>query len=41
MCKVLGRSVDKDGKINEIYDKNTALNSMIYDGQSPDGAVKQ
>ena len=41
LCKVLRRSVDKDGKTTGIYDKDPSLNTMIYDVEFPDGAVKQ
>ena len=33
--------VDNNGKLVGTFDENPVLNSMIYDVQFPDGAVKQ
>jgi hypothetical protein len=41
LCKVLRRSVNKDGKTTGIYDSDPSLNAMIYDVEFPDGVVKQ
>ena len=41
LCKVLRRSVDANGKTTGVYDSNQALNTLLYDVQFPDGAVKQ
>jgi len=41
LCKVLRRSVDANGKTTGLYDSNQALNTLLYDVQFPDGAVKQ
>ena len=40
-AKVLQRSVGPNGLIVGKYDDNPALNSMIYDLEFPDGAVKE
>ena len=40
-AKVKGRSKDSDGNIVGTYDNNPLLNSMLYDVEFPDGAVKQ
>ena len=41
MCKVLRRSVDKDGLTTGVYDDNPALNTMIYDVQFDDGTIER
>ena len=41
LCKVLRRSVDKDGKTTGVYNKDPTLNTMLYDVEFPDGIVKQ
>ena len=41
MAKVVRRAVDNNGKLVGTFDENPVLNSMIYDVQFPDGAVKQ
>ena len=41
LCKVLRRSVDKDGKTTGVYDPDPALNTMIYDCKFPSGAVEK
>ena len=40
-AKVLRRSRDADGSIVGTYDKNPILNTIVYDVEFPDGAVKQ
>ena len=40
-AKVKGRSKDSDGNIVGTYDNNPLLNSMLYDVEFPDGAVKK
>ena len=40
-AKVIGRSRDKNGNIVGTYDNNPMLNTVIYDVEFPDGAVKQ
>ncbi len=40
-AKVLGRSRDTNGNIIGTYDNNPMLNTVIYDVEFPDGAVKQ
>ena len=41
MAKVLRRSIDADGNIIGTFDENQNLNTLIYDVNFPDGAVKQ
>ena len=42
LCKVLRRSVDKDGKTTGVYDTDPpSLNTMIYDVEFPNGVVQQ
>lgn len=41
MCKVLRRSVNKDGETTGVYDDNPALNTMIYDVQFDDGTIER
>jgi len=41
MCKVLRKSVDKDGQTTGIYDENPALNTMLYDVQFDDGTIER
>lgn len=40
-AKVIGRSKDIDGNIIGTYDHNPILNTMIYDVEFPDGAVRE
>lgn len=40
-AKVIGRSKDDDGKVLGTYDSNPLLNSIVYDVEFPDGAIKQ
>ena len=40
-AKVLGRTKDLDGKGIGSYNENPILNTIIYDVEFPDGAVKQ
>ena len=41
MAKVLCRSIDADGNIVRTFDDNPNLNTLVYDVEFPDGAVKQ
>lgn len=41
LCKVLRRSVNKDGATTGIFDDNPALNTLIYDVQFPNGMIEQ
>ncbi|KAL7538844.1 hypothetical protein ACHAXR_009411 [Thalassiosira sp. AJA248-18] len=41
MAKVVRRAVDEDGKLIGTFNDNPVLNSMIYDLEFPDGAIKQ
>ena len=41
MAKVLRRSIDTDGNTICTFDENPNLNTLIYDIEFPDGAVKQ
>jgi hypothetical protein len=40
-AKVLGRAKDSEGNIVGHFDENPILNTIIYDVEFPDGAVKQ
>ena len=40
-ARVVGRSKDADGNIRGQYDNNPLLNSLSYDVEFPDGAVKE
>ena len=40
-AKVVGRSKDSEGKVLGEFDANPLLNSIIYDVEFPDGAIKQ
>ena len=40
-AKVKGRAKDSEGNIIGNYDSNPLLNSMLYDVEFPDGAIKQ
>ena len=39
--KVKGQTKDLIGNLIRTYNKNTLLNSMLYDVELPDGAVKK
>ena len=41
MAKVIRRSIGPDGKIVGAFDENPILNTLVYDVEFPDGAVKQ
>jgi hypothetical protein len=41
LCKVLRRSVNKEGMVTGVYDSDPSLSTMIYDVQFPGGAVQQ
>ena len=40
MAKVVRRVVDSDGKAVGTYNSNPILNTMVYECEFPDGAVK-
>ena len=41
MAKVVRRAVDEDGKVVGSFDKNPVLNSLLYEVEFPDGAIKE
>ena len=41
MAKVLRRAVDEDGNLIGIFDEVPALNTLLYDVEFPNGAIKQ
>ena len=41
LAKVIRRSIDSDGRITGTFNENSSLNSLVYDVEFPDGAVKQ
>ena len=41
MAKVLRKSVDENGKVIGAHNKNTLLNTLVYDVEFPDGDVKK
>jgi len=40
-AKVIGRSKDKHGKVTGTYDDNPLVNTMVYDVEFPDGAIRE
>ena len=40
-ARVIGRSKTNDGTVLGNYDPNPLLNSIVYDVEFPDGAIKQ
>ena len=41
MAKVVRRAIDSDGLVIGEFNENPILNSLVYDVEYPDGAVKQ
>ena len=41
MAKVLRRSLDEDGNLVGNFNQNPLLNSMVYDVEFPDGAIRK
>jgi hypothetical protein len=41
MAKVVRRSIDENGKIVGSFNENPALNTLVYEVEFPDGAIKE
>jgi hypothetical protein len=40
MAKVIGRSLDAEGKVIGNFEENILLNTLVYDVEFPDGSIK-